>query len=135
MAFNDYFMRQVEQLAKVLAAMLGMQEKGQHMPALELLEAAFEEELDWKPEDWLPLPKNLWMEEFGKKLPYRPDAWNAVADLLFAAGESYNNQQQEEKARSCYEKALAILDYLNQEEKTYDFNRQERIKQLKNRLS
>jgi len=58
-----------------------------------------------------------------------------VLELFFAEATLSEAQNRLENGLSCYEKSLALLDFLEQEDKTWSAKREERKTLLKERIA
>lgn len=56
---------------------------------------------------------------------------NLLADLLFETAELYEKSEKQNIAKNLYQKVLIIYNYVNETEKTFSENRQEKIRTIK----
>lgn len=124
-------MKQFEQLAIVLAALMGYRKKGDLKGGLELIEKAYSD----IPGFDTRLLEESNNEEFLKALTAMPDASfqkidiiagfiSEEADFLFLSGNQL-------KAKNCCNKALILYDYLDKHERIYSFERNQRISRIR----
>lgn len=124
---KDYILRIIEELAKLLARVLGLIKNNDFEPAENLLEKAYELlKLDrsWKDKSIPEIIKHLNSMEssFGQM--------EAIADILRTEGDFYFAQERPE-AEQYWLKALAIYEYIEKSDKVFSFERNNKLNDLK----
>ena len=132
---RDYLMRQFHQLAKVLARLLGFKENDDHVGALSYMEESYKEILDldlkeinaMKPDELL----DYLLEKQNMNLP----ALEKTAEILREEAYLYRNGSISDLFASRAEKALHLLNYVQENDKTFSFTRKALIDSLRKDLA
>lgn len=128
----DYVMKRIEELAKVLATLLGF--KGDDKPEAiiqtseEALDELFEGNLPWQK----PIADLLtWIEEEGLS---KDDLIN-LSDIFFERSEAIARKEGEEHAQAAYRQTLASMEYTLEKEKVFPFHWASRTEYIKSKLT
>jgi hypothetical protein len=57
-----------------------------------------------------------------------------LGDLLFIAAELFEQKGEKKKEKALYQQVLMIFNYVNQTEKTFSLERNNKIEKIKNKL-
>jgi hypothetical protein len=130
---EDYLLKFIEKLNRVIAAMIGFQEKGFPEDALRLAEEAYSEMLS------IDLPKlgSLSEKEFEYLLADKNinvSYLEYLAEILFQTGEIYE-KKQDPVSVTFYKKSLQTLEFLTTKDKTFSFEREIKINTLRTILT
>jgi len=125
----DYLMKRFEELAKVLAQLLGFKETGDNHEIItvsaETLDKLFGNDVPLKTQtDFLH-----WLEQNGLG---QHDLIN-LTDLLYERAEALNRENEIEKALEVYQQALTCMNYTFETEKVFPFHWASRMEYLKNK--
>ncbi|HLP04159.1 MAG TPA: hypothetical protein VK152_01900 [Paludibacter sp.] len=126
---EDYLLKFLEKLSRVVAAMLGLREKGFPEDALRLADETFRELLDFNLAELSVMP----VEEFiglVREKGYSPTYLEALAQLSLQSAETYISMNQNGLARLFHVKALQLYYLLNEKDKTFSFEREIMISSL-----
>ena len=125
----DYLMKRFEELAKVLAKLLGFKADGDNRTII----TESEETLDKLFGNDIPLQSTTnflhWLEQGGLA---QQDLIN-LTDILYERAEALNLEEQEEQARAAYQYALTCMNYTLETEKVFPFHWASRTEYLKNK--
>ena len=128
---EDYLMRYFNQLGIVLSKILGLKKEGQFDEALEIIDKALADFGLENTDYYLSLDIQD-LENKRKKLQVLNNIQiKILADLLLEKGEIEIDQGNHESGRNCYTRVLLLLNYLTEVEKTFSFEREEKISKIK----
>ncbi len=130
---EDYLLKFIEKLNRVIAAMIGFQEKGFPEDALRLAQEAYSEMLSVD----LASLGSLSEKEFQELLTDKninASYLEYLAEILFQTGKVYEKQQSPVSI-VFYKKSLQTLEFLITKDKTFSFERETKINMLKTLLN
>jgi hypothetical protein len=127
---EDYLLKYLEKLSRVIAAMLGFREKGFPEDALCLADETFKELLKLDLQTISMMPTDNFIETV-QKLSYNSSYLEALAKLTHETADCYKSKADFGKMRAYNEKALLLYLLLNQKDKTFSFEREIIISELK----
>jgi hypothetical protein len=127
---EDYLLKYLEKLSRVIAAMLGFRDKGFPEDAIRLADETFKELLNFNVEDLSIMPIEKFVEII-RKTGYSSTYLDALAKLAHQTANSFQQIDNNEFALTFYKKTLQIYYLLNERDKTFSFEREMIISQLK----
>ena len=127
---EDYLLKYLEKLSRVLAAMMGLRDKGFPEDAIRLADETYIELLDVDLDTISSKPVHDFIE-FINKMSYPPSYIEALAKITKETANCYTTKGDKLKMRIFSEKALLLYQLLNQKDKTFSFEREMIISQLK----
>lgn len=130
---EDYLLKYLEKLSRVIAAMLGFRDKGFPEDAVRLAQETYKEMLDFDAGELAVMH----IEEFNsiiRKADYSPAYLEALAQLATETAASYVQLDNPRYAESFYQKSLQLYYILNEKDKTFSFGREAIIAELKHIL-
>jgi hypothetical protein len=127
---EDYLLKYLEKLSRVIAAMLGFRDKGFPEDALRLADETYMELLDFKAEELAIMPVEKFIEII-KKAGYTSTFLEIIACLANETADSFQMIGNKEFATGFYRKTLEIYYLLNEKDKTFSFEREMKIAELK----
>ena len=127
---EDYLLKYLEKLSRVIAAMFGFRDKGFPEDALRLADETYNELIDFNVDELAVMPVSTFVEIIRKK-GYTSTYLEVLAELAFETAKSFQLQQNNEFARSLYQKTLELYYMLNEKDKTFSFEREQKISELK----
>jgi hypothetical protein len=130
---EDYLLKYLERLSRVIAAMLGLREKGCLADAISLADETYKELIDCKVDKLVEMSTGEFMEII-RKTGYSSAYINALAQLAFETATSFHVQENNQSATSFYQKTLELYLFLNEKDKTFSFEREQMISDLKTRI-
>ena len=127
---EDYLLKYLEKLSRVIAAMMGFRDKGFPEDALRLADETYSELIDFKAEELAIMPIEKFVEII-KKTGYTSTYLEIIARLANETADAYQMQGNNEFAAAFYKKTLEIYYLLNEKDKTFSFEREMKIAELK----
>ena len=127
---EDYLLKFLEKLGRVVAAMLGLREKGNVEDAIRLADETYKELLDFKVEELAIIPVDRFVEII-KKAGYTSTYLEIIAQLTNETADAYLMKNNNVFASAFYYKTLEIYYLLNEKDKTFSFEREMKIAELK----
>lgn len=127
---EDYLLKYLEKLSRVIAAMFGFRDKGFPEDALRLADETYKELLDFKVDELAVMPVEKFVEII-RKTGYSSTYLEALAQLAFETAKSFQLKDNEFFAQSFYRKTLELYYILNEKDKTFSFEREMIISEIK----
>jgi hypothetical protein len=130
---EDYLLKFIEKLNRVIAAMMGFREKGFPEDALRLADEAYTELLSL---DLLSL-QSMTEAEFQSLLQthnLNVSYLGHLSEILFQTGDTYSQLQDKNTATNFYQKSLQALIFQISKDKTFSLEREAKISELKKRI-
>ena len=127
---EDYLLKYLEKLSRVIAAMFGFRDKGFPEDALRLADEAYKELIDFNVDELAVMSVSMFVEIIRKK-GYTSTYLEALAEFAFETAKSFQLQQNKQFAESFYQKTLELYYMLNEKDKTFSFDREQKISELK----
>jgi hypothetical protein len=127
---EDYLLKYLEKLSRVIAAMFGFRDKGFPEDALRLADEAYKELLNFNIEELAIMPVEKFVETINK-IGYSANYLEALAGLAYETAKSFLVQKNIKYTQSFYQKALELYNLLNEKDKTFSFEREMKITELK----
>jgi len=132
---KDYILRMVEMIGDLIAALLGLIKKGDLDQAEKILERGYMELLRREAAFFQSIPKEKLTTTLIGEHNYEHGHLAVLAELFFAEATLSHAQQKPSYALINYEKALILLEFLEDEDKTWSAKREERVSLLKTKIS
>jgi hypothetical protein len=126
---EDYLIKYLEKLSRVIAAMLGLREKGFAEDALRQADETYNELLAIDLEVMAIMPVSEF-EDIVKRLGYTSTYLDALAKLTVETVRCYEARGENLNVRIFSEKALLLYRLLNEKDKTFSFEREMIIAEL-----
>jgi hypothetical protein len=120
---EDYLIRYLEKLSRVVAAMLGLREKGFPEDALRQADETYNELLAFDIEALAVMPVSEF-EELVRRFGYTSTYLDALAKLTVETVRCFATRGEILKVRIFSEKALLLYRLLNEKDKTFSFERE-----------
>jgi len=127
---EDYLLKYLEKLSRVIAAMLGFRDKGFSEDGLHLADETYREMLDIDLDELELMPVELFIERV-KKENYNASYLQALTQLTNETANAFSDLGNKEKALNFYNKCLHLYYLLNEKDKTFSFEREMIISELK----
>lgn len=131
---EDYLLKYLEKLSRVIAAMLGLRDKGFPEDAIRLADETFKELLTLDLETIAIMPVSEFIE-IVKRESYTPTYLEALAKIAHETAISFSLKGDEQMMRIFSEKALLLYRLLNEKDKTFSFERESIISDLEKIIS
>ncbi len=132
---KDYILRMVEMIGDLIAALLGLIKKGDLEQAEKILERGYFELLRSDASFFQLIPKEQLTEKLLGDHHYTNGHLEVLSELFFAEARLSEAQNKLNNSLIYYEKSLVLLDFLEQEDKTWSAKRDERKSLLKERIA
>ncbi|MDD4971670.1 MAG: hypothetical protein PHT07_19765 [Paludibacter sp.] len=126
---EDYLLKYLEKLSRVIAAMLGFREKGFPEEGLHLADETYKEMLDIDLDELVIMPVEAFIEKVRKE-NYNPSYLETLARLTHETANTFTVQGNEPNAKNFYLKCLHLYRLLNEKDKTFSFERELLISEL-----
>lgn len=120
---EDYLLKYLEKLSRVIAAMMGFRDKGFPDDAIRLADETYKELLNFNAEELAIMPVEEFMEII-RKIGYSSTYLDALAQLAHETADSYKEYEKNELAQCFYLKSLKLYYLLNEKDKTFSFERE-----------
>jgi len=132
---KDYILRMIEMIGDLIAALLGLIKKGDLEQAEKILEKGYYELLRRDASYFQLIPKEQLTDKLLHDHDYTNGHLSVLAELFYAEATLSESQNRLNNAFTCYEKSLTLLEFLEQEDKTWSAKREERKMLLKERIA
>lgn len=133
---RDFIKRQLEELgravAKIISDILKLKELGKVDEGIVLAQETLESTFDLDIENLLSLPLNNFVETLIKEKKYSSVHLNYLGDVLFITAELYEQKGEKQRSKELYQRVLIIFNYVDQTEKTFSLERNNKIEKIKN---
>ncbi len=131
---EDYLLKYLEKLSRVIAAMFGFRDKGFPEDALHLADETFKELLNFDVNELATMPIDKFITTI-KINNYCATYLEVLAQLAHETAKSLVIKQQENLAFQFFTKTLELYYLLNQKDKTFSFEREKIITELQQLIS
>jgi hypothetical protein len=136
---RDYLIRQIEQfgqvLGKVLFDLLGLKNKGDISESIEFTTRLLISELDVDLEKLVSIKRDELIDALICKKGFNNENLEILAEILMQTGDNYFKIKNLHKGEIFCQTSLTIYEYLDKSDKTYSFDRKEKMKSLITLLS
>lgn len=132
---KDYILRMIEMIGDLIAALLGLIKKGDLEQAEKILERGYFELLRRDASFFQLIPKEQLTDKLLVDHHYTNGHLEVLSELFFAEATLSEAQKKLNNSLICYEKSFVLLEFLEQEDKTWSAKREERKILLKERIA
>ena len=122
-------------IGDLIAALLGLIKKGDLEQAEKILERGYVELLRREAAFFLAIPKEKLTTTLIGEHDYENGHLTVLAELFFAEATLSEAKKRTSDCLVCYEKSLILLEYLENEDKTWSAKREERIGFLRTKIN
>jgi len=129
---EDYLLKYLEKLGRVVAAMFGFREKGFPEDSLRLADETFKELLKLNIDELAMMPVDRFIE-IVRAEKYNSSYLESLAKIAYETAKSYLDQENNEKTNLFFDKSLHLYYLLNEKDKTFSFEREMIIDELKSK--
>ena len=126
---EDYLLKYLEKLSRVIAAMFGFRDKGYPEEAIRLADETYKELLDFNIDELAIMSIDEFVEMVQIKR-YSSTYLEALAKLAHETANSFQLLDNKIFARVYFTKALHLYYLLNEKDKTFSFERETMISEL-----
>ncbi|MEI8272803.1 MAG: hypothetical protein WCG08_09280 [Paludibacter sp.] len=131
---EDYLLKYLEKLSRVIAAMFGFRDKGFPEDAIRLADKTYKELLDFKLDELAVMPLERFIDLIRQK-GYTSTYLETLARLAYETANSLELTENESFVQSFYLKTLHIYLIMNEKDKTFSFEREMIISELKEKTT
>ncbi|MES2395577.1 MAG: hypothetical protein V4549_06225 [Bacteroidota bacterium] len=135
---RDFIKRQLEELGraigKVISDILKLKELGKVDEGIVIAQETLKSTFDLDIENLLSLPLDCFVETLIKEKKYSSVHLNYLGDVLFIAAELFEQKGEKKKSKELNQRILIIFNYIDQTEKTFSLERNNKIEKIKNNL-
>ncbi|HZK94359.1 MAG TPA: hypothetical protein VFC67_09145 [Prolixibacteraceae bacterium] len=132
---KDYILRMIEMIGDLIAALLGLIKKGDLEQAEKILERGYFELLRRDASFFQLIPKEQLTDKLLGDHHYTNGHLEVLSELFFAEATLSEAQKKLNNSLICYEKSFVLLEFLEQEDKTWSAKREERKILLKEQIA
>jgi len=132
---KDYILRMIEMIGDLIAALLGLIKKGDFEQAEKIIERGYIELLRRDASFFQLIPKEQLTDKLLGDHHYTNGHLEVLSELFFAEATLSEAQNKLNNSLICYEKSLTLLEFLEQEDKTWSAKRDERKRLLNERIT
>lgn len=129
---RDYIMRMIEAFAKMIAAIIGLREKGELDKARALVEEAYETVLKINSGEIKDFDEKQWKQFCSKR---SPEELEMLADLLKVEGEILMDAGKTVEVCKLLLKALELFKLVEAQSGSFSLTRFDKITELEQKLS
>ncbi|MEI8085444.1 MAG: hypothetical protein WCG93_04425 [Paludibacter sp.] len=126
---EDYLLKYLEKLGRVVAAMMGFREKGFPDESLRIADEALKELLNIDFEELTVMPVEKFISII-KNEKYNSSYLEGIAQLTYETAKTLTTLGKKENADSFYSKSLQLYYLQNEKDKTFSFEREMKISEL-----
>jgi hypothetical protein len=132
MAFQrDYILRMIEMMGDLIAAILGLIKKGDYDTASKSIDNAYHQFLREDASFFSLIPKEELTEKLLNEHNYTNGHLEILSELFYAQAELLNGQGKHSESIAFYEKSMILLDYVIRESRTYSFDKEKKLSELR----
>jgi hypothetical protein len=131
---KDYILRMIEMLGDLLRAIFGMIARGDLKQAGVKLNEAFYTML--RKDAWFfqNIPVNRLTKTLIEDHNYSNDHLLILAELLYAEGEFQLAGKNKTESLLCFQKSLLLFEFVDEAQRTWSDERQDRMEQIRKRI-
>ena len=135
---RDFIKRQIEELGraigKVISDILKLQERGKLNEGVTMSQEILKSSFDLNIEKILSLQIENFIETILSDTKLSPVHLNSLGDLIYVTAGLFEQKREPENAKKMYQKVLLIFKYVDQTEKTFSVERNNKIKVIEKYL-
>ena len=133
MPTEDYLLKYLEKLSRVIAAMLGFRDSGFPEDALKMADGTYRELLNVDLKELTVEPTEKFSVTI-RKANYSASILDLLVQLTYETANAFEQNRQSAEAHSFYRKTLELYRLLNEKDKTFSFEREMRIGEINEKL-
>lgn len=132
---KDYILRMIEMIGDLIAAILGLIKKGDLEQAEKMIDRGYYELLRRDASFFQLIPKEHLTDRLLGEHHYTNGHLTVLAELFYAEAMVSQASGKLDNSRVCYEKSLLLLEFLEQDDKTYSDKRIEKMNLIKEQIA
>jgi len=133
---REFIKRQLEELgraiSKVITEMQKFKELGKVDEAFGIAQETLKNTFDFDIENILCIPDDKFIEIVIKDEKFSAAHLNYMGDLLYATAELFIQKRETEKAKILFQKVLSVFHFVDNNEKTFSLERNNKIESIEN---
>ena len=131
---KDFILRMIEMMGELIAALLGLIKKGNLEEAAEALENAYHDFLKEDAAFFYAIPKEKLTEKLLQEHNYTRGHLEILSELFYAEAELLFAKDKKAESLVFYEKSLILKEFVINESKTFSFDKQSRIEEIRRKI-
>ena len=131
---KDYILRMIEMIGDLIAALIDLIKKGDLDQAEKMLERGYYELLRRDASYFQLIPKEHLTDKLLSDHNFTNGHLSVLSELFFAEATLSEAQNKLKNSKDCYEKSLVLLEFLEQDDKTWSAKREERMAFLRGKI-
>lgn len=131
---KDFILRMIEMLGELIAGLLGLLKKGDIQQAAKELDNAYSRFLKEEASYFRNIPFDELESELTENQEYSIHHIEIIAELFYVEAELRMAQNNEIEAVDFYKKSLKLHEIFEQESKTFSFEMQQKIAEIKGKI-
>lgn len=133
---RDFIKRQLEELGraigKIISDILKLKEIGKLDEGIVIAQETLESTFGLNIENILSIPSVNFVETLIEEKKYSSVHLNYLGDVLFTTAELFEQKGEKKRSKELYQRVLIIFNYIDQTEKTFSLERNNKIEKIKN---
>lgn len=125
----------IEMMGDLIAAIMGLIKKGDYDTALKSIDNAYHQFLREDASFFTLIPKEDLTEKLIKEHNYTNGHLEILSELFFVQAELLYSEGKSAESLVFYEKSLILLDFVLRESRTYSFDKEKKLSELKERVA
>ncbi len=127
---RDYILRMIDEMVKLIAALLGLLKKGEIEQAQKIYNEGILRALDMDEDTLLQIDLDKLVTIFEVKYGESYEGLETIATLLSRGGDIHLKSGDELRSKQCYFKSLEILNLVELKSDSFSLNRQAEMNKL-----
>lgn len=127
---QDYILKMIEEISKMISIILGLLKKGDVKQAQKLYAESLQRAFNLDEDRILEMDVNQLRAIFESQFGESFEGLEVIAALLVKGGDIHLNKEHKDNAELCYLKALSLYNLVEIESGTFSLNRQAEMGKL-----
>lgn len=131
---KDYILRMIEMMGDLIAGILGLIRKGDFNRASEEIGRIYHDLLREDSSFFMKIPEDQLTNRLLKEHNYTNGHLEILAELFNAEAELESARGKLDESMLLFRKSLILFEFIDNEQKSYSFERIEKMESIRNRL-
>ncbi|GJM33083.1 MAG: hypothetical protein DHS20C18_20840 [Saprospiraceae bacterium] len=127
---RDHLLRWTQELAKVIARLMGKET----LEALDIIDDIYDGVLEFSPSELDRIPPETWWTYLTIKKSFHEGQLDFLAELLYRQGTLLHKSSQLVESKARLQQALHIFERLDKEQAVFSFERQQQLVDIRKQL-